>query len=712
MKKYSKIIKKLIKWGIIIAIVIVAGTFVYQKFIAKMITPTKGEASVITTATVEKRDIQNVLSSSGTIEPIASYEVTTLVQGEVIAANFQEGDIVQEGQVLYQIATDTLDSQIETSETAVTRAERDYTKAEDSYQDSLTNYKEAQDDYNEAKADYDTAVDEGSNREITSTETGIVKTLFVKVGDTLQKGAQIAEVYDNSTMLLVVPFSASEVDSSLIGKTANVVINDTFESLKGKVTKVSTIEEVLSGNRLVKKVTIEVSNPGALTETTQASASIGNLYSMDSGAFTVKTNAIITSDLSGEIAYIGLEEGKNVKKGDVILKITDEEIDDQLENYSKAIDNAQNTIENAKETLESKKEAIEDAKSSLQDVIDTRTDYSITSPVTGKVITKNILKGDTIGSSNFNSTLCVIYDLSSVKFEMSVDELDVMKVAENQEVEITADALDGVEIKGTVTNVSLESTTNQGVTQYPVTVQIADVGDLLPGMNVTGKIIIEKVEGVLAIPSDALQRGDIVYVKDDTATSEANGTVTKDSENTAKDDGTTTNSGTATQNNSGTMPNGSGNSATPNNSGTKPNGSGTSPNDSGRMPNASGNSAIPNDNGTKPNASGVSKDGSGTTSKVGTVTKTFSNIPEGYRAVEVTTGITDGDYIEITSGLTEGEVIYLTRTTTSDSSALEDMMAGFSMDGKIPEGQMPAGNGQWPSNGNRPGGFSGGFPSN
>lgn len=499
--------KKIIKWLIIIAIIAAAGTFALQKLNATKAKQTDTKKAV-TTAEVETRDIQNVLSSSGTISPINSYEITTLVEGDVIKADFEEGDVVKEGQVLYQIDTDMLDSQIETGETAVDRAEESLEKAKKNYEDAVENLAEAKTKYQEAKADYGDA-------DIEATETGTVKTLYVEVGDTVQKGTQIAEIYDNSSMLLTVPFAASEVDSSLIGKTAVVTIESSDETLKGKVTKVSNIDETLSGNRLVNQVTIQVKNPGGITTTTTATAEIGDLSSSDEGTFAVLTQAIISSEVTGEIGSLKIDEGSRIKEGELIFTLTQKSIEDQLESYLTKVENAEDALENAKDSVEAAEDAIEDAEADLQEIIDTRTDYSITAPVTGKVITKNSLVGDTI---NKNTTLCVIYDLSAVTFEMSVDELDVMSVEVGQEVDVTADAFEDVEISGVVTNVSLESTASQGVTQYPVTVKISDIGNLLPGMNVTGEIIIEKAEGVLAIPADALMRGDVVYVKDDSVT--------------------------------------------------------------------------------------------------------------------------------------------------------------------------------------------------
>ena len=105
--------------------------------------------------------------------------------------------------------------------------------------------------------------------------------------------------------------------------------------------------------------------------------------------------------------------------------------------------------------------------------------YTITAPISGQVITKSVKEGDTISrnSGSSDTTLAVIYDLSSLTFEMSVDELDVHSVQVGQKVSVTADALEGQTFTGTVTNVSLESVQSNGVTNYPVTVTMDETGD-------------------------------------------------------------------------------------------------------------------------------------------------------------------------------------------------------------------------------------------
>ncbi len=52
--------------------------------------------------------------------------------------------------------------------------------------------------------------------------------------------------------------------------------------------------------------------------------------------------------------------------------------------------------------------------------------------------------------------------------------------------------------------------TSGGTTTYPVTVRIDDTEVLRPGMNVDAEIVLSSADGVLAIPSLAVNRGDTV----------------------------------------------------------------------------------------------------------------------------------------------------------------------------------------------------------
>ena len=136
-----------------------------------------------------------------------------------------------------------------------------------------------------------------------------------------------------------------------------------------------------------------------------------------------------------------------------------------------------------------------------------------------EIAVKGVKAGDKVDGAS-SGTLAVIYDLSYLELEMAVDELDIGKVEVGQEVRITADALEGQTFSGVVDKVSINGTTANGATSYPVTIIIEDYGDLRPGMNVSAQIIGEVVPNALCIPVDAVERGNTVTVPGPGALSE------------------------------------------------------------------------------------------------------------------------------------------------------------------------------------------------
>ena len=109
--------------------------------------------------------------------------------------------------------------------------------------------------------------------------------------------------------------------------------------------------------------------------------------------------------------------------------------------------------------------------------------------------------------------MAVIYDMSKLKCTLNVDELDVKNVRVGQKVSITTDVNDK-EYTGTVETVSVNGTAgSNGVTTYPVKIDIIDFDSyLLPGMNIEASIVISSAHNVLSIPVSSLNRGNTVYI--------------------------------------------------------------------------------------------------------------------------------------------------------------------------------------------------------
>ena len=620
---------------IVVLAVLLGGFFLYKKKTTSQ--KRQGDQSV-STATVKRTDISSELTASSALSPKDTYEVTSLVEGEVIEANFEEGDVVEKGQVLYRIDASSMDSDLSSAETSLQRAKE--------------SAQTAQSDYAEETARI-------AGNTYRSTASGYVKTLYIKEGDKVNNGTKIADLYDDSVMKITVPFLSGEAAEINVGDEAAVILEDTGEQISGTVTVVSSMEETLSGGRLVKNVTVEVSNPGGLTTDTAASVKVDGFVCSAEGTFAAKTETTLSVEISGnkslEIENLLIHEGSYVEKNSELFQVTAKTAEEYLKEFKDAVESADDNLENAENKL-----------SNTQDSVD---DYTITAPISGTVITKNAKVGDKISkSSSGTTTMAVIYDLSTMTLEMSVDELDVSSVKVGQSVEITADAVEGETFTGTVTNVSLQSSYSNGVTNYPVTVTLDDTGSLLPGMNVDAKIILDSSENALVIPASALMRGNRVYVK-------------KSSDSTENAD---------------TQRNGSSDNAGDADSERKNHGDGTQNADSAdRQPDAGAE------------ASGSSK-GSGTdnssSKSTGSGKSGSSNVPDGFEAVQVTTGIINDDYVEILSGLSEGDEVYISSDSGSSTQTNQMQMGGMGGPGGDMGGGAPGG----PGGNSRNGGSNGG----
>ena len=433
---------------------------------------TPAAETAYTTAAVERMDVSSSITGSGTLEAADSYSVSTLVEGTILTAAFEEGDQVEEGTVLYTIDSSDAASSLEQAQISLNQSERSYQNTMESLED-LT---------------------------VTAPVSGQVYSIDVEAGDEVSAGQQVATVRDSKTMSLEVTFPADDAASFYVGQSASVTLDSTFEALTGSISKIAGNDTVLTGNVIVRSVTIDVSNPGGLSTEQSASAAVGTVTSTGSGTFTYKAEEAVTAQVSGTVASIQVSEGQQVSKNQALVVLTSDDLDDQVQSAQDSLRNAQISYEKQTEQLE---------------------DYTVTAPITGTIVDKNYNAGET---SEANQVLCSIYDLSYLTMTLSVDELDISDIAVGQTVTITADAVEDRTYTGTVTKVSVAGTSSGSATTYPVTIRIDDTDGLLPGMSVDATIELSAAQDVLAIPSAALNRGNTVLVTAGSP-SAANGTL-------------------------------------------------------------------------------------------------------------------------------------------------------------------------------------------
>lgn len=449
-KKKSKLKKRLIILGVIVAVFV---------FLFYRCSKAGNEflSSLYLAQPAQMRDMTVFVSATGTVTPAKNEQIVPLATGEVIGNYFEEGDWVEKGQILYHIDdTDAKD--------ALLRAQLSYEQAKLSYDSALLSVQL------EAGCD------------------GTVQKFYVKDGDTVSPGAMIADVQDKSTLRADIPFHSQQAQNLWVGQQVQITVEQTMETLSGTIESISAAENLGLGNVLLREVTVVVKNPGALASGTAVTAMAGDIACAGSGTLSYNQQKTITAMAGGEVTLL-VKEGAAVSRNTYIASIGGS--------------SAQSTVKGAQLSLESARMNLDAAQRALEN-------YTVTAPVSGLIVKNNFACGDTINTSTLTAAggvAMIIYDTSFLQFEMDIDERDINKVKKGQLVTLTSDGVEGETFSAVVDHVGINGRSVSGVTTYPVTVRIDECGALLPAMNVSAQVLIEKVGQVLCVPVEAVKRG-------------------------------------------------------------------------------------------------------------------------------------------------------------------------------------------------------------
>lgn len=660
-----KIGKKLLI--IILVIAILAG------ICSGLIIKSKNNSAVkvmYTDSPVERRTITNTITGSSSIKPNDSYNVTTIKSGDITSDTFKEGDVVKKGDKLYQFEDSDAQNSLSTAKNALAKAQQAYVDAvKQKAQTVSSNNIGTKSAQNAVTKALNSLNDTKNNQYIQSNSAGKVKELSVKEGDHINAGAAVATLYDDSYMKLRIPFNEVDAESIQTGAAATVSVIGSGDTIYGTVKEKSSSAVSTDAHAKVVYVTVEVTNPGALTTNDYGSAEINGVACANTAQFEYVSEGTITSTASGTLENLNIAVGDSVYSGQKVGYVKYDNQNSTMSNAQLSYNDAvlalekqvlQNDTFSQDSSIKNAQLALDDAELGIEKAQDAVDDYVVEAPIEGTVVKKNSKAGDTIDSSNATDPLCVIYDLSSVKFSIDVDETEIALVKTGQKATVTADAVEG-EFEGVVTKVPVDGVNENGVTTYTIEIQIENYGDLLPGMNVDAEIVVEEADNVIAVPVNSVNRGNIVFVKDDGTTHENDVTdiIKGNKDKSGKPDDKT-----------------------------KADDKDDKPQSSG-MPILSGDTP----NGDKSDENSAAKES----------VPTNIDVPDGYRAIQVETGINDTDYIEIKSGLTEKDQVRTLDTESSSANASFGVQNAQEMY-VVPNGNM----GGMPGGGMSGGGMSGG----
>src|SRR6266571_3655 len=246
-----------------------------------------------------------------------------------------------------------------------------------------------------------------------------------------------------------------------------------------------------------------------------------------SGEIKPKRYVNISANPSGRIEQLLVKEGDIVKKDQVLARIDSTRIAAGERQSAAALEGAKADLAQAYAELKMKTAAVEAQKRRITQqealLASTRDDLektAVVSPMNGVVTSLPKEEGETvIGAQSFSPTVIMtVADLSVMEVEVMVDETDIRNVRLGQPAEVRVDALEGVKIKGEVTEIgssaiprgltsqqtSSTNTANQAK-DFKVEVTLKDPpASLRPGLNATADITTARKDAVLSVPIQAV----------------------------------------------------------------------------------------------------------------------------------------------------------------------------------------------------------------
>ena len=230
--------------------------------------------------------------------------------------------------------------------------------------------------------------------------------------------------------------------------------------------------------------------------------------------------------ISHEISKIRFESAvyeSDIKKKEIQLNLDKAYI--ALERSKEQIDNR---IKIQKEEIKQRNLSIQQFQSRLDEAHETLQKLSVVTPSSGiAILSKNWSSNSKfqIGDQCWSGfPIIQLPDLSSLKATVKINEVDIAKISKGLKVEIKPDAFSDKVFSGTVNsiaNLAVNKDNSSKIKVFPVEILLNETDkNLLPGLTVSCRIIMDKVEDVLFIPLDALfAEGDknFVYKKKGTS---------------------------------------------------------------------------------------------------------------------------------------------------------------------------------------------------
>lgn len=370
--------------------------------------------------------------------------------------------------------------------------------------------------------------------------SGVVKSVKVKVGDTVKAG-QVLTTLDGSSEYAAL----TSARGALAGAEAR--FKRTVEGYSNE--EISLAEITLAQTKLTQDTLVNNAYQNLLNSYPQAipkdgdsdytapiisgtyslgkegNINLTSYYSVGGTSFTVTgltsgsgiSNTIIAQPIGNSGLYITFPNNTNINVTDWVIEIPNKKASNYLANYNayqSALAQAKSAIDQSAAQLAIKKAAargsdidlanadILSAQGQVQGALARYNDTIITAPASGTITRIDVKIGEQIMPQKNAITL---QDVSNIYIETNINEANISNLSIGMPIDITYDSFGSERIfKGNITKIDPSSTLVSGVVNYKVTASTEQLVDLRPGMTANMTIKIKEKPSVISIPSRSI----------------------------------------------------------------------------------------------------------------------------------------------------------------------------------------------------------------
>jgi HlyD family secretion protein len=464
MKIYFAKIKAYIIKHKVISVVILAGILLLGYWGYGKITSTSGETRYVLAAATKGTIISSV-SGSGQVSALDQIDIKPSVSGAITKVNVKPGDQVKNGQTLFVI--DNADAQKAVRDAELNLQSANLALQKLQIQNSSVNL----------NADLAKAYDDGFSA---------VSNTFLDLPSII---TGLGNLWGNENL--------SDNAARISGKTAQNYRNlaeTTYYAAQSSVETTRNLYRTLDYNS--SKEDIEKIINETYDTTKLVSDAIKNFRNfVDFLAEDTGRSSEFTSYQNTLSTYVTTTNG---------------DLDNLLTSQTN-IKNVKDTSANSGLDIQTSELSVKQKQNALLDAQQTLSDYYIKAPFDGVMASVPVQKGDSASSGTVLGTIITSQQVATI----SLNEVDVAKIALGQKATLTFDAIPDLTISGKVIQIDSMGTVSQGVVSYNIKISF-DTSDarIKPGMSVSAEIIINVKQDVLTVPNSAIKaQGNTNYVQ-------------------------------------------------------------------------------------------------------------------------------------------------------------------------------------------------------